>query len=159
MKILMVYDTMFGNTERIAQAMVDATGDQHQAELVRVQDVTIEQLQACDILVIGSPTHGFRPTPDISSRLKRLSSEVPAANFRYAVFDTRSDIDQIESKILSSMVRLFGYAAESMDKTMARRGFKRAEAPVGFIVHGKEGPLKDGEIDRATAWMRSVMEN
>lgn len=159
MKILMVYDTMFGNTERIAQAMVDATTDQHQAELVRVQDVTTAQLQSCDILVIGSPTHGFRPTPDIASRIKRLSSEVPEAKFRYAVFDTRSDIDEIDSKILSSMVRLFGYAAASMDKTLAKRGFKRAEAPAGFIVHGKEGPVKDGEIDRATAWMRSVMEN
>ena len=68
MKILVIYDSVFGNTEKIAQAIATMLGTQ----AVPVSQVDAGQLHDLDLLVVGSPTRGFRPTEGISKLLSGL---------------------------------------------------------------------------------------
>jgi len=63
MKALVVYDSLHGNTEKIAKAIGDAISGE--AEVLRVGAVNSSELKPCDLLIVGSPTHGGRPTSAI----------------------------------------------------------------------------------------------
>jgi hypothetical protein len=49
-----------------------------------------------------------------------------------------------------------GYAASTIAKTLEKKGGKLAVPAEGFFVTGEQGPLKDGELERAAAWARKV---
>jgi flavodoxin I len=158
MKILIVYDSVFGNTERVAQAMGSALCDADPlaaVEVVRVGDVTPQHLRGVDLLLVGSPTRAFRPTPATSAFLKGLSPGV-LKGAQVAAFDTRINPQDAKSAILRFMVALFGYAAPAMAKQMAKKGAHLAAPAEGFEVRDTEGPLKDGELERAGVWVRAL---
>jgi flavodoxin I len=158
MKILIVYDSVFGNTERVAQAMGSALCDADPlaaVEVVRVGDVTPQHLRGVDLLLVGSPTRAFRPTPATSAFLKGLSPGV-LKGAQVAAFDTRINPQDTKSGFLRFMVSLFGYAAPSIAKQMAKKGAHLAAPAEGFEVRDTEGPLKDGELERAGVWVKAL---
>jgi hypothetical protein len=53
-------------------------------------------------------------------------------------------------------MRFFGYASTRIAKALKKHGANVVAAET-FFVHGKEGPLVDGEIDRAKAWANQVI--
>jgi hypothetical protein len=67
----------------------------------------------------------------------------------FAAFDTR---------VAMKWVRLIGFASGRMDKFMKACGAVGIIQPEGFFVKGKDGPLKDGEIERAKDWGRKISE-
>ncbi len=157
MKALVVYDSVFGNTEQVAQAMGRGLAQLGDVETRRVTDVEPQDLTEVDILVVGSPTRGFRPTPATKKLLKRI----PAGGLdgvRVAAFDTRFSVEETQSGILSFLVRLFGYAAGPIAGRLEKEGGDLVAPPEGFIVEGTEGPLRQGELERATNWARRIAE-
>lgn len=59
MKALIVYDSMYGNTEKIAKSIGGAiTGD---VKVLRISEVIPSELESLDFLIVGSPTQGGRP--------------------------------------------------------------------------------------------------
>lgn len=157
MKILILYDSVFGNTERIAFAMRDAVHKPHQATCVRPDAFSTELLNEIDLLVVGSPTRAFRPTAAIVSSLKNLPSDALSQGIHTAAFDTRVSVEEVGSKFLSAMVKLFGYAAQPIDKLLSKHGGTQIAEPAWFYVGDKEGPLGDGELERAAAWMGEMI--
>jgi flavodoxin I len=156
MKALVVYDSFFGNTEKIAQAIGNALGAQGDAETRRVGDVKPEQLTGLELLVVGSPTRGFRPSPAISNLLKGLPKN-GLQGVRVAAFDTRIALSDVDSGFLKVMVNLFGYAAAPIASGLTKKGGVQAAPPEGFFVKGTEGPLKDGELERAAEWAKQIV--
>lgn len=155
MKALVVYDSVFGNTEQVAQAMGQSLAQLGDVETRRVTDVEPKDLTEVDILVVGSPTRGFRPTP----ATKKLIERIPAGGLdgvRVAAFDTRFSVEDTQSRILRFLVRLFGYAAGPIADRLEKKGGDRVAPPEGFIVEGTEGPLRQGELERATNWARGM---
>lgn len=155
MKALVVYDSVFGNTEKVAQAMGEALSAHAEVATRRVGDVTPEELTQVDWLVVGSPTRAFSPTPDT----KKLLGAIPGKGLqgtRVAAFDTRIAVEETNSGFLKFMVSIFGYAAEPMAKRLLRKGGTQAMAPEGFFVNDSEGPLRDGELERAKAWVEQI---
>jgi hypothetical protein len=74
-----------------------------------------------------------------------------------AAFDTRFPPEQIdEVGILAFFVRLFGYAAEPIEKRLTRAGGEPVVSPGWFYVSDTEGPLLDGELERAADWARQI---
>ena len=122
MKTLVIYDSVFGNTEKIAAAMADAVD----ARTVKVSDATPDDTKDISLLIVGSPTRAFHPTPAVTKWLKALPG---LSHVRVAAFDTRLDKNEVNSKVLSFMVRLFGYAAEPMHKALLRKGGTPAADP------------------------------
>ena len=52
--------------------------------------------------------------------------------------------------------RVFGYAAKPISEKLRRKGGELIVAPEGFFVKDVEGPLKEGELERAEAWAREI---
>ena len=158
MKALVVYDSFFGNTEQIAQAIADgvrAAGDAAEVDVVKVDQATMEMLDGLEMLVVGSPTRAFRASPNTMVFLKRVS---PGAlqGVRVGAFDTRIPADESTPVILRFLIKLFGWAAEPIGKRLTAKGGSQAAEPEGFYVTGTEGPLAEGELERAEAWGRDL---
>jgi flavodoxin I len=155
MKSLVVFDSLFGNTEMVARAVAEALGEHGEARAVRVAEVEPWHLEGIELLVVGSPTQKFRPTPATLAWLAKLPPAT-LAGVRVAAFDTRIDVGTVRNRLLTTLVGWFGYAAEPLDQRLVRAGGAQAGAPAGFIVEDKQGPLREGESDRARAWARQL---
>lgn len=153
MKTLIVYDSYFGNTEKIAQAICDSFDKGSKAEIIKVSECKPEQLKGLDLLIVGSPTRAFRPTPPISTYLNSIP-ENALTGVKVAAFDTRVAPEDIKSSFLRFMVKSAGYAAKPIANLLIRKGGSLIVPPEGFSVKGNAGPLKDGEIDRAKTWIK-----
>lgn len=152
-KFLVIYDSVFGNTEKVAQSIAAALITQ----AIPVSQVDANQLGGLDLLVIGSPTRGFRPTEGISQFLNGLPKN-QLAGVRVAAFDTRIALETIDSKALRFIVDKGGYAAGTIAKALEKKGGQLAAPGEGFYVTGEQGPLKDGELKRAAEWVGSLVK-
>lgn len=143
---LVVYDSAFGNTAKIAEAI--ALGLDTRA--VMAKDVPVGTLHGHNLLVLGSPTQGGTMTP----YLQQYCKDIPAGSLkgvRVAAFDTRMAQAE-QKKWLQVVMRITGYAASKIAAQLKAKGANVVSEPNGFIVGGKEGPLKEGELERAKAW-------
>jgi flavodoxin I len=149
MKIMVVYDSIYGNTKTIAEAIGDAIPGE--VEVVRAGQVNVGDLEAVDLLFIGTPTHGALPTEAVQDLVERIG---PPAHegAKVATFDTRLTWGFLE--------RWGGFAAPKMADALKEKGWTLAGAPGGFFVRGlRKGPLKRGEVDRAAAWAKGLLGN
>jgi flavodoxin I len=146
MKTLVIYDSLYGNTEIIARAIGDAIPGE--VQVLRVGQVPAGELETIDLLIIGSPTHGSLPSEAVQGLLEKIGS--PAREgARAATFDTRLTWPFLE--------RWGGFAAPKMADTLKGKGWTLTGEPGGFFVKGlKKGPLKRGEAERAAAWAKGL---
>ena len=157
MKALVVYDSQYGNTEQIARAIGNALKSQADATTLRVADVDLDQLTGLTVLVVGSPTQRFRPTQAIKNFIQSIPKN-GLGGVKVAAFDTRFPTTEIEkNRVLAFFVRLFGYAARPIADGLQKKGGKLILPPEGFLVGGLEGPLNEGELDRAAEWARGII--
>ncbi len=155
MKAMILYESFFGNTEQVAQAMGVALGATADVTAHRIADVDATALPALDLLVVGSATRAFRPSPDTSAFLARLPGRA-LGGVTVAAFDTRIAPEDTGSAVLKFMVKLFGWAAPKIMKKLVRAGGRAGAEPEGFYVVASEGPLREGELERAAAWVRQL---
>ncbi|MFC1955852.1 flavodoxin family protein [Chloroflexota bacterium] len=147
MKVIIIYDSVYGNTENIAKAIGDAfTGE---VKVLRVGEVNSSELKILGLLIVGSPTQGGRPTPAIQDFLNKVP-EPAIKGINVAAFDTRFS---------TRWVGIFGYAAGKIAGNLKGKGGTLVESPEGFFVKGKEGPLKEGELERAANWAKGVLQS
>lgn len=151
MKALVVYDSFYGNTEKLAQAMAGALG----AAARRVGEVQPGELSGLDLLIVGSPTRAFRASPGTVKLLGSLAVG-SLTGVRAAAFDTRVEMTDKTPGILRFMAGIFGYAAKPIANRLQKKGATLAAPPEGYIVLASEGPLKDGELQRAAEWAKKV---
>ena len=157
MKTLVIYDSVFGNTEKIARAIAESLGSRASVEILRADKVLPEQLTECDLLVVGSPTRGFRPTEAVTDLLNRMQSKT-LQGVKVAAFDTRFKADEIHSAGVRFIVKTGGYAARRIADRLRKAGGNLIAPPEGFYVEDREGPLKAGEIERAASWATSLLD-
>jgi len=144
MKALIVYDSVYGNTEEIARAIGDTiTGE---VRVLRAGEANPPDLEAIDLIVVGAPTQGGRATAAINEFLARVAGPV-IKGINVAAFDTR---------LSKRWVGVFGYAAGRIAKGLKKQGGTLVVPPEGFFVEGTKGPLKEGELERAAAWAKGI---
>lgn len=157
MKTLIVYDSVFGNTEKIAKAIGDSLAELTSTEVVKVSEAKLEQLHGTDLLIVGSPTRAFKPTKAIVDFLIQIPSN-GLKGIDVAAFDTRINTEDVNSRILNGFVKIFGYAAKPIADKLQKKGGNLVLPPEGFFVKDNEGPLKEGELERAAEWAKQVMK-
>jgi hypothetical protein len=163
MTVLVVFESMFGNTELIANAVAEGLARHLPVQQVEVGAAPAVVGGEVELLVVGGPTHAFglsRPGTRQSAAQQAQAGLVSAgiglrewlgalhkgaADGAVAAFDTRI-----------SRPRLPGSAASAADKRLRRLGFQSAAPPTSFYVEGTTGPLPDGEIERARRWGRGA---
>lgn len=132
MKAVVLYDSAYGNTRRIAEAIAGSLRDVD-AEATQVPGFRPETLQEGDLLVVGSPINGWRPTPIVMAALEALGPD-QLNGVRAAAFDTR--------------VRLFihGDAAGKLSEELRRRGAEIVAAPPALLRegNGRSAPVRRG---------------
>jgi hypothetical protein len=160
MRALVVYESMFGNTEEVARA-VAAGISSHLDVDVEVEAVGegFELPTELDLIVAGAPTHAFSLPRDATREdavrqgahqgavhhglrewLEHLGTD--GCTVPVATFDTR----------VAKVRHLPGSAARKADRIAGRRGHPRAAAPESFYVADVKGPLLAGEVERARLW-------
>jgi hypothetical protein len=159
MRVLVVHESMFGNTEAIANAVAEGLGTipDIEVDVARVHDASTD-LAGIDLLVVGGPTHAFSLSrestradaatkgadeaatsgPGIREWIEALQR---APGVAVAAFDTRV-----------RRPRVPGSAARAARKHLRARGFKVVDPPTTFWVDGTTGPLHEGEMTRARHW-------
>jgi flavodoxin len=146
MKTLVVYDSQYGNTESVAQAIADAIGGE--VPLLRAGQVAAAELESADLLILGAPTHGALPSEPVKRLLAEMGPPARAGSLA-ATFDTR---------LAWRFLRKYGYAADRIAESLQEKGWTLLGTPGGFFVRGlKRGPLKKGELERTSSWAQEVM--
>jgi flavodoxin len=156
MNSILVYDSLYGNTEKIALSIENELIKQGDTNMVRVGNFTIDMLSGSELLVVGSPTQQLRPSAAIRDFLERIPSG-RLIGMHVAAFDTRLTQKKIKSPpVLPFFVKIFGYAAEPIAKTLQKKGGHLVIPPVGFYVEDMQGPLVEGELERAATWAKKL---
>jgi len=156
MKALVVYDSIFGNTEQIARAIGGALGSPQEVETLPVGRAKPQYLVGAGLLVVGSPTRGFRPTPAISNFLKSIPRG-GLKGVKVAAFDTGIATGDIKASALRLIIKLAGYASKPIAGRLRQKGGTLVLPPESFWVKGSEGPLKEGELERAGGWAKQII--
>ena len=144
MNALIVYDSQFGNTKMVARVIAAELAKSGPAKAVHITDAKMPELKGVDILIVGSPTQGWRPMPNVAEFLKNIPD---LKGLHVAAFDTR----------LKSPRVFTGSAARIIAKELQNKGAKLITAPESFFVEGTRGPLRMGEIERAEEWARLIL--
>jgi flavodoxin I len=158
MKALVVYDSIFGNTEKIALAIAAGMETGSEVKVKKIREVSRPDFIEADWVVMGSPTRGFHPTKMISDFMLVLPDRLLREK-KVAAFDTRIGESEINAGpfFLKYLVRIFGYAAKPLASSLLKAGGLQPIQPEGFLVHGSEGPLYDGELERAADWGKRLV--
>jgi flavodoxin len=131
-RALIVYYTMFGNTEKVAKAL--AAGLESggvNVDVVKVENSKLEDLRNVDLLCVGSPVQAWSPAKPIKEFLDRLKTVEGLKGKKAFAFDT---------KIKS---RLAGSAGGKIESRLKQLGLTIAKPSESAIVKGREGPLEE----------------
>jgi Flavodoxin len=177
MKITIVYESMFGNTHQVAQAISDgaqeATPDAD-VECVPVGDASPDLIKSTDLLVVGGPTH-IRGMTSGFSRKMGISGEQKAEAKGEAPHDLEPDAEgpglrewfdglpkvdggqaaAFDTRLGSSMA---GGAARGIARRLHKHGYDLLNDPEGFVVEDAHGPLRAGEVERAKQWGAELVQ-
>ena len=156
MKILVLYDSFFGNTKKVAQIIIDELKPQHEVSVAKAESANIYQLQHLDLIFVGSPTRAFAPSPNMTAFLKMIPPQ-SLTGIKVAVFDTRIAPEDIKPKLIGFAIKLAGYADKKIINLLKPSGGDVILPSEGFLVSESEGPLKEGELTRAATWAKSVI--
>jgi flavodoxin len=166
MKALVVFESMFGNTQAVANAIAEGISPEMSVDVVEVSDAPSMIGDDIVLLAVGGPTHAFgmsRPSSRKSAATQASRGLVSTgdgvrewlgglskghADVAAVAFDTRS--------ARPGWVRFMGTAGSSINKRLKKLGFRMAAAPEHFLVDGTEGPLLDGELERARQWGKTL---
>ena len=161
MRAVVVYESLWGNTAEIARAVAEGLGSG--TRCLSTLEATPEAIAGSDLIVAGSPVIAFRmpnrktreglrnesggPQPaDLSHPpMQEWLAALPVGNGCSAAFDTR--------------VRgPFGSAAPAIALALQGCGYESLVKSRGFIVTGKNGPLREGEVEHAREWGKELAE-
>lgn len=146
-KALVVYDSVYGNTQKLAEVIAKTLN----AQAKRTTQVKHTDLKDIELLIVGTPTHGGRPSPAMQTWVANLPS---LEGINVAAFDTGIPGTGFGLKLL---VKILGYASPRLAKSLVAKGGHLIIQPVTFFVTDKAGPLIAGELDRAVAWAKTII--
>jgi hypothetical protein len=157
-KAVVVYQSHWGNTAAVAQAIAEGIGEG--ALALPTGQATAEVLDGADLVVAGSPVIAFRmPNERTRTSLASERSPDPPDLSQPSMASWLKDLQQRSGPAAAFDTRArgpFGSAAPAIAKGLQKAGYRIVAKPTGFYVDGKYGPMRAGEIDRAREWGREL---
>jgi flavodoxin len=165
MRALIVYESMFGNNQRIADAVATGLRGEVEVEVVEVGAAPTAIPDGVSLLVVGGPNHTFGMTRPMTREQAKQETDQPLVSsgrgirewlealapitrpLPFAVFDTRAD---------KRAIRAIDRAGGMMAKRLRRLGAHPVDDVQSFLVREMTGPLVDGELERAETWGRTL---
>ncbi len=166
MRAVIVYESMFGSTKKVAEAIAGGLADCAEVSVVPVTPADAHILDGADLVVVGGPTHTHgmsRPgTRKMAGKLAgkpgREVELVPGAVSGPGVREWLASLSRLEvagaafDTRLQGLPAFAGRASKSIRRLLARHGARIAASPESFLVQGPTGALAGGEPGRARAW-------
>jgi hypothetical protein len=164
MRALVVFESMFGDTQKVAESI--ASGLRPEMDVVVCEVAAAPSLAEVpiDLLVIGGPTHAFRMSSAETRSAAQKKTEETLVSTTTGIRDwIRSQADHtirppaatFDTRFKHSR-RLTGSAARNARRKMRKEGFEFIAPAESFFVDGERGPLHPGELDRAFQWGESL---
>jgi hypothetical protein len=163
MRALVVYESMYGNTHLVADAIASGLFDVGEVTVVPLAQATTGMLQVADIVIVGGPTHVHGMSREVTRKsavdalqkspeleldrdapgvgIREWLASLPAFSGRAAAFDTR----------IQGPALVTGRAAKGIARELRKHGFTLVAPAESFLVT-KQNVLVDGEEARAEAW-------
>ncbi len=147
MKGLVVYDTSYGNTKKIAETISETLKDSGiEVDTFYVKDVKKMSAKDYNFLVLGSPTKFGTMSFAVRFFLGKVKSE-EWMNKPFVAFDTENP-ENIESKE--------GSAAEKIAERLKEKQMNQLLPVLKAVVLGWKGPIQEGEIERTKDYAREL---
>jgi flavodoxin len=148
MNALVVYHSQFGNTQQVAETIAEVFQGAGTSRALDATQLAATDLQGTDLVVMGTPTHKM----NLPQAVRPIFEQLPRRILRgvpVAAFDT--------SYKMSAFLARFT-AAKRVDRQLRKLGGRRLVPPETFHVEEHhEGPLFDGEIERARTWAQTIL--
>ena len=158
-RAVVVYESMFGNTHAVAEAVAEGLGTSLDVTLVEVSDAPKDIAEDVDLVVVGGPTHAFSMSRPSTRQSASDQGADPEAAQHDGIREWIAGVTAPEGLLTATFdtkvlkPHLPGSAARSAGRKLRHRGFKKIDEPKSFYVTGTNGgELVDGEIDRARQW-------
>jgi flavodoxin len=145
MNALVIYDSKFGNTRKIAEAIGQTLQERCAVQVLPSPEATPIPTDI-DLLVIGGPTQAHGASPGVKALLATINPR-SLPNVPAATFDTRFDKPRW----------ITGSDAAVIAKRLRRAGCTMVLPPESFFVEHAEGPLAPGELERAHTWAQDLL--
>jgi hypothetical protein len=170
MRIVVVYESSYGNTHLIADAIGEGFSAGHDVEVVPVAEASQELVGGADLLVVGGPTHvhgmsrvrtqkaaveaAHKPASELTldadaegPGLRAWFESARPGTAKAAAFDTRVDAPAL----------ITGRASVGISRQLRRHGFQEIAEPASFLVT-KDNHLAPGQKDSARRWGRRLAD-
>lgn len=134
MKTLVVYFSKLGNTQKVAEVIAERAESQGSVRTISLDELTVNDMQQVNLVVMGSPTHNMNLPKAVQPVFEKLPKRILRGT-PVAAFDTSYKMSAILSRFT---------AAKKLSGKLR--------------IKEREGPLYEGEIERAQAWAASLME-
>ncbi|MFI9366566.1 flavodoxin family protein [Kitasatospora sp. NPDC053057] len=171
MRIVIVYESLFGNTHEIAEAIGDGLREARpdaQIACLRVAEASPDATAAADLLLVGGPTHMRGMSRSVSRKMAlkvdmrvdeseaghepEEGAEGPGVRDWFHTLPKAVQGARAAAFDTRGDARMSGGAAPAIARRLRHHGYTLAAEPEGFIVEDAEGPLREGERSRARAW-------
>jgi flavodoxin len=138
MKVLIVYESKYGNTKKVAELISEGikSGGEHEISIENVNDIDLSKDEIYDLILIGSPNHMGGPTKTIKKFIDKLPKS-PLKGKSFAVFDTYMKKDE-------------GKAVSKMEKRINKKlpDLKKLSSGLSIKVGGMKGPIVEEDIPK-----------
>jgi hypothetical protein len=163
MQAVVVYESMYGNTHVVADAIGRGISSVLDVKVVPVTEATTHEVALADLLVVGGPTHAHGMSRRSTRKSAVNATRRPATTLTLdpgsegGVRDWLASLPPVKAKAVAFDTRfkgpaaITGRASRGITRGLRRRGFDVVAKPESFFVD-KQNCLLDGEEDRAIAW-------
>ena len=159
MRACVVYESLWGNTAAVARAIAEGIGPD--ARALSTAEATAELLGGVELIVAGAPVMAFRlPTEGMRARAAQAPDAPAPADVSHPSLRSwlaglpagRSLVAAYETRFRWSP----GGSIGAIERGFRAKGYRRLGSGSKFVVTGSYGPLRDGELERARAWGRTL---
>jgi flavodoxin len=147
MNTLVVYFSRFGHTQMLAEVITERLSINGEVRTISSDVLTVDDLKEADLVVMGTPTHNMNLPKSVKPVIDKLPKHILKGT-PVAAFDT--------SYKMSWFLNQFT-ASKRLVRKLRKLGGRSVLPPEIFHVMEREGPLYEGEIERAQAWAGSIL--
>jgi flavodoxin len=148
MKTLVVYFSKYGNTQKVAETITSTCDANGSTRLLNLDDLEPVDLQEVDLVIMGSPTHRMNLPETAKEKLNHFPKGM-LKGVQVAAFDTSYKMNWFLTQFTAS---------KKLAQKLRKLGGKRVVSPETFHVMDAEGPLYEGELERARTWVGRILE-
>jgi hypothetical protein len=157
MRALVVFESMFGNTQTVAEAIAHGLSPRVDVDVVEVGEAPPAVPDDIDLLIVGGPTHAFgmsrlRTRKDAASKGAVVSKRIGMREWIDGLPSGRSRIVATTFDTKVKKPRTPGSAARGAERRLRQHGFRMLAPAATFYVDDVKGPLLEGETQRAREW-------